>query len=594
MLDTPEIPNIELPDDIKNKIKEIKAKAEKFKDKLLKEYKDKIIGVALVPPPKDIPKEKLNRNDIYIFVLINLQETKTIKEFNDFKKILDGIDKIALEVDKNIKPQALSLFELRETLYDGKYDILQMISMGELLYDPKILLGALKVSEVHKSMVLKKFEKYIVCYVAAGSLFRGEKANDIDTYIVIDDTDVKKMSRFELREKLRNIIIQYGFNASDLTGVKLQFHVQIYILTDFWESVKDAHPVIFTFLRDGVPLYDRGIFMPWKLLLEMGRIRPSPESIDMHMDMGEKLVDRAKKRLIGIVMEDLFYAALNPSQAALMLYGLAPPVPKETVQLMKDIFVKKEKMLEARHLKALDDIVTLFKALEHGKIKEITGAEIDKHAKRISEYLKRIDRLFTQIEKRQQAKSIEDVHKETTKLVRKTLESSKIKMGKDISKSFEIYVNKNKLPSKFLRVFKDVLNAKKLYKEKKLRRAEAEKIKREARTFIRLLIEHTQKKRLQETEKATIRFKYGNKVGEAILLEKDVYIIKDIKPKEKVVLKSGFKKDGSLKEPTKSSMKEIEEQLLKIYQPAPIHLKEKVFESLKKILGSDVEILVNY
>ena len=35
-------------------------------------------------------------------------------------------------------------------------------------------------------------------------------------------------------------------------------NVQVYLLTEFWEKVKDAEPVIFTFIRDGVPLYDRG------------------------------------------------------------------------------------------------------------------------------------------------------------------------------------------------------------------------------------------------------------------------------------------------------------------------------------------------
>ena len=123
------------------------------------------------------------------------------------------------------------------------------------------MLAALKISEVHKAMVIKKFDKYIVSYVAAGSLFRGEKSHDIDVYVVVDDTDVKKMSRFELRDKLRSIIINMGFQAADITGVKKLFHIQVYILTDFWESVKDASPVIFTFLRDGVPLGSFGNFL---------------------------------------------------------------------------------------------------------------------------------------------------------------------------------------------------------------------------------------------------------------------------------------------------------------------------------------------
>src|SRR3989344_343384 len=106
--------------------------------------------------------------------------------------------------------------ELKEACFDAKYDLIQLIANSAILYDSANMLVAVKVAEIHKSMVIKKFEKYIVSYVAAGSLFRGEKSNDIDVYIVVDDTDVKKMSRFELRDKLRNIIIDMSFDAADI------------------------------------------------------------------------------------------------------------------------------------------------------------------------------------------------------------------------------------------------------------------------------------------------------------------------------------------------------------------------------------------
>ena len=37
------------------------------------------------------------------------------------------------------------------------------------------MLAAVKIAEIHKSMVLKKFEKYIVSYVLAGSLVQGTR-----------------------------------------------------------------------------------------------------------------------------------------------------------------------------------------------------------------------------------------------------------------------------------------------------------------------------------------------------------------------------------------------------------------------------------
>src|SRR3989344_8896280 len=98
----------------------------------------------------------------------------------------------------------------------------------------KGMLAAIKIAEVHKGMVLKKFEKYIVSYVLGGSLVQGRATSksDIDVFIVIDDTDVKKMTRAELKDKLRAIIIGMGAQAGQMTGIKNKINIQVYILTD--------------------------------------------------------------------------------------------------------------------------------------------------------------------------------------------------------------------------------------------------------------------------------------------------------------------------------------------------------------------------
>src|SRR3989344_1597323 len=363
----------QIPEDIKKQFDELKNKLGKIKTALLKEYNDLILGIALLPKQaeKEKTEQKEKKNGIDLLVLIDEAKSKE-HPFALKDKMFGVIEKIIHPIDEAIIPTVILKLELIESCYDGKYEILQMISLGAIVYDPNDMLAALRISEVHKSMSLKKFDKYIVSYVAAGSLFRGEKSHDIDVYIVIDDTDVKKMSRFELKDKLRAIIIQMGFQAADITGIKKSFHIQVYILTDFWESVKDASPVIFTFLRDGVPLYDRGGFMPWKLLLKMGKVKPSPEAIDMNMDIGDRLLERKKQKLLSVVGEDLYYATLNTAQAALMLYGIPPTTPKETVAMMEEVFVKKEKILEKKYVDILEKIRKYYKDVEHNKIKEVS------------------------------------------------------------------------------------------------------------------------------------------------------------------------------------------------------------------------------
>ncbi|MBS3108471.1 hypothetical protein J4409_01230 [Candidatus Woesearchaeota archaeon] len=585
----------EIPDEVKEKLKNLKNNLEKFKDEVLKKYQRYVIGIALLPPNKEAKKEE--KDKVSVFVLVDDSDNLKVEKDYPREKIFEAIDKIANEVNKNISPQTMMLSELKESCFDGKYEVLQLIGLSAIIYD-KGMLGALKVSEIHKTMSIKKFEKYVLSYVGAGSLFRSDSnPNDIDVFIVIDDTDVKKMSRAELKDKLRAIIQSMGQEASQLAGVKASFHVQTYILTDFWDSIKDANPVIFTFLRDGVPLYDRGVFLPWKLLLKMGRIRPSPEAIDMNMDIGERLLERTKQKLLSVVGEDLYYATLNPAQAALMLYGIPPTTPKETVALMDKIFVKKEKLLERKYIDTLEKIRKYYKDVEHNKIKEISGIEIDKLLKEIEAYLKRVKVLFNEIEKRTEIKNITEMYDAVIAVTRDALYVSGLR-DVNINRMDRLFreylVDSGKMPDKFHRILRLVIKVKRDNDEKKKpSKQEIEMINKEARNYIKTLFEFIQRSRGLELERAKVRFKYGhNKYGEILLLDKVAFIIGDLEKKDDVNIANIV--NGSLKNIRKSSIEEMEKELSNIKIPARAFIKEPLFEDLKKLYGNDVEVAVSY
>jgi len=593
----------ELPKEVKEKLDAMKSKLDKFSKEIVKENKE-IMAVGLLPPSKLPQDQKLSneeaeklKNRINILIIADLEEKKDWYELRD--KIIKNVNKKAEEIDNNIVATVMDFYEIRENCYDAKYELLEMIAAGAALYDPKDFLAAIKISEVHKTMVLKKFDKYIVSYVGAGSLFKGDaKSNDIDTYIVIDDTDVKKMTRAELKDRLMAIIREMGYTASQMTGVKKAFHIQTYILTDFWDALKDANPVIYTFLRDGVPLYDRGVFMPWKLLLKMGRIRPSPEAIDFQMDMGERLIQRTKGKMIGIMGEDLYYAILNPAQAALMLYGIAPPTPKETIQLMDEIFVKKEKILERKYVDILEKIRKYYKDIEHGTLKEVKGKDIDELLGDAEDYIKRVKKLFEQIQNRRDKESINEMYENSLGVVEDALKVNNIKVEKrtSVPNLFNKHlVHDKKIFSDFhMNTLKTIIDTKNGMKTSKLNSSELEKIRKEARGFIKSILEYVQKKRGYEFERAKLRFKYGDRYGEAIILDEVVYIIKDIDAKDKEIQKADVNKDGSFGKLDKSSLEELEKHLMKVNMPGKVFIKERLFESLKKLFGSDIEILVNY
>jgi len=575
----------ELSKEVQEKLKAIKTKLEKFKKKAVEKYKPFIIGIALLPPEKE-DKEKIN-----VLVLDDDSEAPDEAKGALREGVAKGIEEIAKAIDKNLNPQLILLSELWQDCYDGKYDPLQMIAMGAPIHDTGML-QAIKIAEIHKTMIVKKFEKYIVSYVLAGSLVQGKatKDSDIDVFVVVDDTDVKRMTRAELKDKLRAIIIQMGYEAGELTGIRNKLNVQVYILTEFWDSVKEANPIIFTFLRDGVPFYDRGVFMPWKLLLKMGKIKPSREAIDMYMSGGEEMLKRVHFKLKDIGSEDIFYAILTPSQAALMLYGVPPPTPKETPDLMREVFVKKEKFLEEKDVKVLENIINIRKEIEHGTKKEVKGKELDDMLASAEKYLKKIQKLFAQLQKRKEKEEIIKIYDNIKTIVRDVLKAEGLERVSEeelAGKFKEEVISKGKLPARYGRLLTQILKSEK----EKPTKTEIEKIRKNSNDLIRTLVEFMQRKYTREVEKTRVRVKYNGKQGEIILLEKEAFIIKDLE-NEKEVEKAKLNQDGSLEDVEKSSLDEMKKTIASMKGAKKVAISDAFFKSLKKIFGKKVEIIL--
>ncbi len=600
-------PNMpKLPPELEKKLAAIKEKLDTFKAKVLEKFGEYIVGITLLPPekpleqPGEAPKAADPKEDQKINVLVVVDDTTSTKMTKDelYNKFSTIIKKIGEDVDKNLIPQSMLLTDLWANCYDAKYEVNKLISMGAPIHDTGML-AAIKIAEIHKTMVLKKFEKYILSYVLAGSLTQGRATptSDIDVWIVIDDTDVKKMTRVELKDKLRAIIIGMGIEAGEMTGIKNKLNIQVYILTDFWESLKEANPIIFTLLRDGVPFYDRGIFMPWKQLLRMGRIKPSREAIELFMSTGDQSISRVKLRLKDMGMEDTYYAILTPSQAAIMLYGLPPPTPRETPDVLDEIFVKKEKMLEKEYVDILRKNVELRKAIEHGTKKELTGTELDEYVNNAEKFLKRIRELFVEIEKRYDEKSIQALYDEIVTIIRDVLKMEGVERAQDteIIKLFEDeLIATGKVPARYLRDLNEIVEAKKKHDAKKLDKNDIEKARKGSSGLVKFLVEYMQRKRGRELEKAKIRIKHGEKYGEVILLDKVAFIILNVDAKDQIIEKAVINADGGLGPREKSNLEEFEKALAQQKFPPKVFIKEAIFDDLKDIFGRDMEVLLSY
>jgi len=568
--------------EIEAKMKEIEKKVKKFEKQALDKFKDYILSIGVLPP------EKKGQEEVNVIVIVDDADSKkmTKKELGD--KITSILDKFG-EPDK-IVPNVILLTEMWQSCYDGNYQYLQSIALSTIIYD-KGIMGAVKISEVHKRMVLEKFDKYIVSYVAVGGLFtgKGNPKSDIDVFIVVDDTDVKKMTRVELIERLRAIVYQMSFDAAALTGVKRQFHIQTFLLTDFWDILKDsASPVIFTFLRDGIPFYDRGVYMPWKNLLDMGRIKPSREAIRKFNVSGDQFFDTAKKKLLRIGVEDLYYSVLNPAQSALMMKGFSPPTHKETGRLIREVFVEKEKLIEPKYADILDKMIARFKAWEYAELNDLSGKEVEQIMNDAELFRKRIDKLFTQIENANDKETILMLYDQTLSAAREALQlgsgKSDIEENQVLSEFKKNLVNTGKIPDGVFNKMERVFQARKDFDTEKIKKSDIETAERESRLFIRTIIEFLQRTHLKERESKTLRVKHEKGFADLIVLEDKIYVIHEN------IIQVASIKDGKVGKFKESSHEEMESDIKSKRKIATIN--SSILESLKSHFGSDLELMV--
>ncbi|MBD3312103.1 hypothetical protein GF352_01450 [archaeon] len=442
------------------KKKSSKKKKTDIVDKLKKKLKNYLLAVVTLKVKKEEGKQEK------IAIVNDLADPKKVS------KMLKPFSK---------KISILPLSGLWQALYDGKHSLLATIITGDVHYDNGFI-KSMKAAETLKLAVIKKFEKYIMSVVLFGSLAQGRATteSDVDLAVIVDDTDLKNMTRDEARNRLMLMI------NKEARAIYPKFEtVQVYLLSHVWEWIKDASPVIFTLIRDGVPLFDKGLFAPWRLLLKSGKITPTPEAINKSMKSGRLLIKLVGNEINQAVSEKLYQAMLMPSQAALMLYGVMPMTYREAPQMLRDVFVKEEKILEEKYPKWLEDVIQVRKALEHGKIEQVSPEELGKQFKRAEEFQNRMDKLFEQIKKEKINDKIEEMETMINKTIRKALSDKNIKTGRD--DPLEVYYEKvakkakNKHLIDFIADWKRILRAK---KQDKLTSADVQMVNRELLHFL--------------------------------------------------------------------------------------------------------------
>lgn len=304
----------------------------------------------------------------------------------------------------------------------------------------------------------------------------------------------------------------------------------------------------------------------------MGKIKPSPEAIDGFMGVGEKTHEIAKRKLIDIVMGDIFYGVSMPAQGLLMLYGLPPTNVYETVKEFKRIFVDKEKLIEKKYSDILDEImIKYFKGWEHNKIKEVSGKEVDKLLKDSEDFLKKLKEVRVEIEKRMTKKTFAEIYSNVFKIMKSLFGSkSETLLIKEYEKEI---INKGKGNPKFLHTLKELVDIKKKYKTKKAPSLlEFESLRKDSVYLIDSLVEYGQRRDLGLLEKTKVVITYKGKHAE-LFLTKPAFLVYENKVKK---IEGDKIRD--------SDVNELNEVLSK-YKGHRVRISGEIMKVLKKELG---------
>ncbi len=168
-----------LPQDMKDKLLKHQGKIQEIVDIINKKNKKQSIGVYVTPEVKIVNKMPVpNFDNLTINFLFDDYENP-IPQFNAKVFFEKEFDKILVEEikkdeqgqeyasyhfkkDKNMKFVGTSIAILRENCFDAIYDDLKTLGSSFVYEDNRGFISALKSIDIHRNMLLQKFEKYVV------------------------------------------------------------------------------------------------------------------------------------------------------------------------------------------------------------------------------------------------------------------------------------------------------------------------------------------------------------------------------------------------------------------------------------------------
>ena len=268
----------------------------------------------------------------------------------------------------------------------------------------------MEAAEEFSEKLVEKLGDKVKVVAVWGSVSKGEHGydSDIDTLVILDDTKLQKDVPQDAKKKIQKKVTNLAKETDE--RITIQYFP---FLTEFWDSLRKGEPLAIEAVRNGEPLYDTGLFMPAKRLLERGKISGTQESVRKRLKVGAAGYKKAEKNLKSSTPHKLEQAMASAGQAPIMLAGRSPPGKEKVPDVLEEMFVEQE-MLEQEYVEMAREIYE-FGDMGEKNPEDVTGELVDEHLNKTDEFIRRMHKLVSQMGARKKVKNLVDSYKQFLK-----------------------------------------------------------------------------------------------------------------------------------------------------------------------------------
>ena len=268
----------------------------------------------------------------------------------------------------------------------------------------------LEAAEQFSDLLNEKLGEKVKAVAVWGSVSKGdhEYDSDIDTLVILDDTQRETEVAEDAKMKIQRKVSSLAEEVDE--RITIQYFP---LLTEFWDALRKGEPLAIEAVRNGESVYDEGIFMPAKRLLERGKIGGTRESVRKRLKLAAGGYQKAEKNLKSSTPHKLEQAMANAGQAPIMFVGKQPPAKEKVPEILEEMFVK-EDLLEEKYVDIAQELYDFGDKGEKTP-EDVTGQEVDEHLQKTDEFVKRMHELVSQLGARQKVQNVIDDYKQFLK-----------------------------------------------------------------------------------------------------------------------------------------------------------------------------------